>query len=176
MTASHTGVAWLDSLLRSTGRGKHVGPYGYYHISLVDRCPDAIPFVTAILEGLRSPPASYNVVKLDRRSRISFLDFPDFAAPFPVLRATVACDLESGTSRRIVYAADGNPPVLHRKELLLAADRPLTKAGAKLTACLEARGAFADRHLIGTRDGWLQSLTKLGLGSLMLGQVPNARD
>lgn len=173
---SHKGLAWFYSRLRSTGRGKHVGPYSYYHVSLADRCPEFNPFLTAICDRLRLASTSYNVVKLDRRSRISFLDYGDFTVPFPVLEATVACELVSGTTRRIAYSADGNPPILHRKELLLAADDPLAQAGARLTACLEARGAFVDSHLIGTRAGWNRSLAKLGIGSLIQPQGTDAQD
>ena len=176
VTADCKGLAWLYWRLRSTGRGKHVGRYSYYHTSLAHRSREVNLFLTAVCDRLRLPPATYNVVKLDQRSRISFLDYGDFAVPFPVLRTTVACDLLLGSTRRIAYAADSNPPVLHRKELLLAADDPLAKAGTSLTACLEARGAFAETHLIGTRDRWSQSLAKLGLGPLIPPQPPDAPD
>ena len=163
MRTDHKDPAWLYARLRSTGRGKHVGPSSYYHTSLANHCPGVNAALAVIRDRLQAPPELYNVIKLDRRSRISFLDYGDFSASFPTLLAAVSCDLHKGTARRIAYGADGNPPILHRKELLLAADDPLAIAGAQLTACLDARGAFEEQHRIGTRQGWMRRLAKLGI-------------
>ncbi|MCY4029680.1 MAG: hypothetical protein OXH75_25620 [Acidobacteria bacterium] len=103
------------------------------------------------------------MLKLNRQSRVSFLDYEEFSATFPTLRSALTCDLDRMTARHIIYASTGNPPVLHRKELLLPTDHPLVPDAVRLTASLESRGAFADTSRIGTRDGWTTTLAALGL-------------
>jgi hypothetical protein len=52
------------------------------------------------------------------------------------------------------YASDGNPPILHRKETLVAPDYPLQARFVRLTPQEEQRGFLADSAVIGTRAGW----------------------
>ena len=105
----------------------------------------------------------FNVVKLDTANRISFLLYEDFAAPFPALQTAVSCNLDRGSVRETDYAKRSNPPILHRKELLLPGDHPLVREAACLTERLERHGAFVDTATIGTRFGWQRRLDKLGL-------------
>ena len=64
------------------------------------------------------------------------------------------CDLTRGTIRRINLVGRLNPPILHRKELLLPAEHPLVPEAVALTRRLQRRGAFRDTTTIGTRLGW----------------------
>lgn len=153
--------------LRATKRGKHIGRFSYYHISLLIQCRGVRARLTAILGHLTRDSPDYNVVKLDRRARLSFLLYGDFAAPFPVLLAAVSCNLDTGTIRQTTYAKSSNPPILHRKELLLGADDPLVPDAVRLTASLERHGAFQDAQRIGTRKGWATRLETLGLSHLL---------
>lgn len=156
-------LACVYACLRDTGRGKHVGSYSYYHVSLADRCPGVTASLLDMCDQLDTRPARYNVLKLNRRSRVSFLDYDHFSTPFPTLRSALTCDLNRMTARRTMYGSAGNPPVLHRKELLLPSDHPLVPGAVRLTAFLESRGAFADSRRIGTRHGWTNTLAALGL-------------
>lgn len=62
------------------------------------------------------------------------------------------------------FSARENPPVLHRKELLLPAGHPERDRFERLTTALEDRGAFDHPpHLIGLRLHWERVLTSLGL-------------
>jgi len=56
-----------------------------------------------------------------------------------------------------------NPPILHRKETFLAAERPLRAKFARLTRLEEAKGLFAHVSRIGMRDGWEAVLAAKGL-------------
>jgi len=149
--------------LRLTGRGKHVGHFSYYHTRLTSR----LPCVQACLEATRNrlylAPFDFNVVKLDRHSRISFLLYEDFTAPFPALLKALSCDVARDTSRLSDYSQSTNPPILHRKELLLVADDPLVPEAVRLTEKLERLGAFANAKTIGTLNGWKAVLQSLGL-------------
>ena len=147
--------------LRTSGRGKHVGGFSYYHVDLVAQ----VPAVWAFLQKTRGrfkPPSDFNVVRLSY-SRLSFLLYECFSVPFPALRTSLFCDLANGASRFTDYSPRRNPPILHRKELLLPADHPLVPDAARLTRRLEGVGAFRGVKTIGTREGWRSRLEALGL-------------
>ena len=156
--------------LRGTARGKHVGVFSYYHVSLVGEVPAAESLLSRISQDLIGGQLDYNVLKLDRRSRISFLMYQDFSAPFPQLDFAFSCNVHEGTVRKTDYRHRSNPPILHRKELLLPAGDPLVPAAVRLTAQLEADGAFANASSIGTQNGWMARLESIGL-SIVGGEV-----
>lgn len=153
--------------LRATGRGKHVRSFSYYHASVVAERPFVEAFLSGLCRRFGASFEAFNVVKLDGRNRVSFLCYGDFDAPFPALSSALSCDLDRRTSRSTDYGRRRNPPILHRKELLLPRDDPRVPAAERLTRCLEARGAFADAKSIGTRVGWQRRLTELGLETLV---------
>ena len=154
---------WAHRRLRLTGRGKHVGRFSYYHIKLTNHLPGVQTFLEGTRDRLYRTRLDFNVVKLDRQSRVSFLLYENFTAPFPTLLKALSCDLARGKSRFSDYSQRPNPPILHRKELLLPADDPLVPEAAELTERLERLGAFADAKNIGTRKGWNAVLNALGL-------------
>jgi len=161
-------LAWAYAELRASGRGKHVRTFSYYHASLLAKWPHVASFLGDLCDGSGGSLDDFNVVKLDGRSRVSFLRYEDFDAPFPALLFARSCNTERGTCREIDYAGRRNPPILHRKELLLPSDDPRVPRAERLTRCLEARGAFADASAIGTRNAWRRRLRALGLDGLML--------
>ena len=147
--------------LRATGRGKHVGGFSYYHADLLVQVPEASEFLLKA-RGRFEPPGDFNVVRL-AYSRVSFLLYERFSVPFPALRTSLFCDLARGASRFTDFARRRNPPILHRKELLLPADHPLVPDAVRLTRRLEGLGAFTGVNTIGTREGWRSRLAALGL-------------
>ena len=160
---SRPSLRWAYETLRATGRGKHVGAFSYYHLGVVRDLAAIHSFLDGICLDFQHGSFEYNVVKLNRTSRVSFLRYEAFCAMFPALLASLSCNLDAGITRLTDYTRRHNPPILHRKELLLWPSEPIAQAGTKLTARLEARGAFVDRQRIGTRDGWAQTLAALGL-------------
>ncbi len=155
-------LGWAYRQLRLTGRGKHVGSFSYYHIHLTSRLSSVQAYLEATKIRLHRAPFDFNVVKLDRHFRISFLLYEDFTAPFPALLKALSCDVAQVTTRLSDYRQRANPPILHRKELLLPADDPLVPEAVRLTQRLEKRGAFTDAQKIGTRNGWIAVLNALG--------------
>ena len=156
-------LGWAHRQLRLTGRGKHVGRFSYYHIRLTSHLPWFHAYLETTRNRLYRAPFEFNVVKLDRHSRISFLLYEDFTSPFPVLLQALSCDLARGTSRLSDYSQSANPPILHRKELLLPADDPLVPVAVRLTEKLEKLGAFSNTKKIGTLNGWKAVLDSLPL-------------
>ena len=158
-----SAIASLYDHLKSTDRGKHIGQFSYYHISLIRRTPVAPIQLDEIQRPLTGEHLPFNVVKLNRTHRISFLHYEPFTIPFPALLAAVSCDLRNETTRATDFTRRSNPPILHRKELLLPVDDPTVPEAERLTAHLETQGAFADTRSIGTRLGWHRRLSALGI-------------
>ena len=147
--------------LRATGRGKHVAGFSYYHSDLIVQVPGAWEFVQKT-RRLFKPRSDFNVVRLSH-SRLSFLLYEGFSLPFPALCTSLFCDLASGASRFTDFSRRRNPPILHRKELLLPADHPLVPDAVRLTRRLEDSGAFTGVRTISTRECWRSRLAALGL-------------
>ena len=166
MSQQETSLNTAYRCLRATGSGKHVGSFSYYHVALISRVAEATAALSCIGRFVELGKLRYNVVKLDGKQRISFLQYEAFDAPFPALLSSVSCDLGGPSVRRIDYSNRKNPPILHRKELLLPQDHPLVGAATRLTARLERNGAFAGTVSIGTRLGWQRRLDELGLDIL----------
>jgi DNA phosphorothioation-associated putative methyltransferase len=100
----------------------------------------------------------WNVARIEP-DKIALLEYDDFDAEhFPALKRSLLVDLESHEGKARDYSASENPPILHRKELLLPADDPRRAKFAALTAALDARGLFVDNHKIGQRKAWQRRL------------------
>ena len=149
--------------MKSTGRGKHVGRFSYYHTTLLERLPGVRDGLDSLCRDVHEHSFEFNVIKLDQRNRISCLRYESFDNPFPVLLAALSCNLAQRCARYIDFTARRNPPILHRKELLLPDDDPRVAAATRLTDRLERLGAFNNPATIGTRDGWQRTLRALGL-------------
>ena len=146
--------------------GKKVGDALYFYVDTIDALPEhdrrAIQ-EARVIAGLEA--SDHNVVKLssDRR-RVSLLTYPRFFEdPFPALFRAVAVNLASGVVVTRSYDLKNNPPILHRKELLLPPDHPDRLRFAALTNNLEKRGMFYDPSKIGHLNGWLSRLEIAGL-------------
>ena len=107
----------------------------------------------------------WNVIKFDLNDNdiISLLSYTDFNVdPFPALRNSVLVCLNNGLIKRRTYSAT-NPPILHRKELLLASDNRRIKKFRKLTKDLDEFGAFKQIYKFGTKQRWEDRLLELGI-------------
>ena len=136
--------------------------FSYYHVDLIAKLPGVAEVLQISAHRFGERQSDFNVVKL-ARSRLSFLLYEHFSEPFPALLTALSCDIAHGASRYTDYSQRRNPPILHRKELLLPADHPLVPAAVQLTERLDRLGAFKDPARIGTRNSWLARLCFLGL-------------
>jgi DNA phosphorothioation-associated putative methyltransferase len=109
-----------------------------------------------------APP---NVAKVNVRTGIvSLLLYPDFdTAPFPELAAswTFRAGPNSPPHFRR-YDSTLNPPLLHRKELLVGTEHPHWGDWAAVTRTAEALGLFDDTHTIGFRLNWSRMIAAKG--------------
>ena len=108
---------------------------------------------------------SWNVVKFDLKDlhKVSLLEYSDFAQDaFPVLLNGINIDLVAKVAKHRTYS-NSNPPVLHRKELLLPLDDPEKAKFEALTEELEELGAFINISELGTKQRWWKRLEELGI-------------
>jgi hypothetical protein len=114
-------------------------------------------------EAVMSTSCAYDV-KFGRSGwKLSLLYYPGFfEEPFPTLAASWVVDLGARSVTSRSYAAEGNPPILHRKELLLPQAHPRVRGFAELTEAAERLGLFTETRTIGMRRPWEARLARLG--------------
>ncbi|WP_295400704.1 DNA phosphorothioation-associated putative methyltransferase [uncultured Thiocystis sp.] len=137
---------------------KVVGGRTYVHVDVLPLLDPATAARVAEAERLarRERRTDFNLVRIDDAGPcIALLNYPELdEEPFPALRESWLVDLERATVSYRTYADSRNPPILHRKELLLPADHPRREASAALTATCESIGLFDDVKRIGYRHQW----------------------
>ena len=106
----------------------------------------------------------FNVVRFDGDlSHIALLQYPDFFdLPFPELKESWSVDFAAGQARYRTYTDSLNPPILHRKELLLPESHPRLPEYAELTAAAESIGLFDEPTRIGFREQWYGLILEKG--------------
>jgi len=107
----------------------------------------------------------FNVVKFRTDApRLSFLRYSSFfEEAHPCLEESIAIDLTSGRSLRTTYRDSLNPPILHRKELMLAPEHPRFEEFAALSRAEEQAGLYSNTAVIGFRINWERLLAAHGL-------------
>lgn len=148
----------------STSARKTDRSVSYVHRSVVDRLDRDLQLRIDEAQ-LHAGCLTWNVVKVrhDAPHRLSLLTYEDFSAEFPCLLESLTIDLNDGRIVSRSYRTRADPPVLHRKELLLAPDDPTVEAFARLTADLEGPGLFTRPTTIGTWLAWEARLTEAGV-------------
>ena len=138
--------------------GKTVAQNTYFHIDSLETLDPSWREVVANAAMLANAESErdFNIVKLSQdRTSVSLLDYSGFfEEAFPVLRRYWTVDLAKSTVRFRTYAESFNPPILHRKELLLPNTHPLRETFSKLTRVAEQVGLFDDPRRIGFKRAW----------------------
>ena len=147
--------------------GKRVGDAVYLHMSAVSGLDSqTTEAINGAVRRTGIERQAFNVVKLSGKGpkRISLLAYQRFnESPFPALLDSWTVDTETGDWSHRSYRGSRNPPILHRKELLLPSDDPRRPTFARLTETLENRGLFTDPKSIGFKRQWDTRLRKAGI-------------
>ena len=157
-------VATFASYVQSLAFGKKLPRATYVY------APDASVLrleIGQLIQRLRDDlglASDFNVLKFAHEGGVSFLKYPAFhELPHPELSESVRVSLVTGKVSRSRYGADGNPPILHRKEAFVTADDPAAPAWARLTAQEENAGLFDHPVVIGFKATWEGLLRDKGL-------------
>ena len=148
--------------------GKTVADEFYIHLSAlkdVENKTARQAIECAAAGQAESGDTAPNVAKFNLRTgRVSLLAYPDFFdSPFPALVAswTYAPGFAAPTSYR-TYSESLNPPILHRKELLIQASHPEYARWSAVTRTAESLGLFDDVATIGFRLNWERLIASKG--------------
>lgn len=157
--------------------GKRVFDDLYLHVSAIDTVQDenhkaliAAAFKT-IPEGKTD---SVNVIKINLRSgKISLLEYEPFEeAAFPTLLGSWVIEPSSESPSYRTYRTSLNPPILHRKELLVSHLHPDQQEWQRLTREAEDLGLFDNTRTIGFRKNWLELIAEKGFSLSPAGFTP----
>ena len=138
--------------------GKRVADDLYLHVSALYACldPARLELVRKSLQHI-STDLAVNVLKFNERTKkMSLLAYEDFDdSPFPRLLTSWTFDMasESRPTERS-YKSSLNPPILHRKELLVEPDYPGRSGWVELTKTAEELGLFESSNAIGFQLNW----------------------
>jgi len=146
--------------------GKRLRRALYFHREAIAQLPAALQSVVAsctAVVGLSD--AAFDVIRVaDRSESVGFLAYPGFFdAAFPRLHRSWVVSTRTGRWAKRDYPLESNPPVLHRKELLLPPDHPRREEFAALTRAAEEAGLFDDPSVIGHLVQWEETLRAKGL-------------
>jgi DNA phosphorothioation-associated putative methyltransferase len=119
-----------------------------------------------------------NVLRIDAKYReVAYLSYPEFfEIGFPALRESWKVRLDTGHVLYRTYAESLNPPILHRKEMMLPADHPSCPVFSALTEAAENCGLFQDPHRIGLKQQWESLLHQSGVTVVGHELMPLAND
>jgi DNA phosphorothioation-associated putative methyltransferase len=147
--------------------GKEIGDNIYVHITAVGSlCFEAQQLVRRALDLIPHEVAQGpNVAKVSRRGqRVSLLEYADFEdEPFPLLKSSWSMATASASTLSYrSYERSANPPILHRKELLVSSDHPRYSEWVKTTETCETLGLFDESKTIGFLLNWERAISEKG--------------
>jgi len=155
----------ISAACRASKVGKQTPTALYVHV-------DALPLLDPVLRVYEGCTRTFlgtvedaNILKLHRvKAQISYLCYPEFERdPHPAAFDTIVVNLDEFRIFYRRYADSDNPPILHRKEELVAPDHPDRAKFARLTVQEESKGLYADTDAIGFRSHWEALLQGKGL-------------
>lgn len=132
----------------------------------------ALPMLSPVLRLYEGCARGYlgrvegaNIIKLHRdEPKVSYLNYPGFDDdPHPPLDEALTVHLQTFRVKTRRYRDSANRPILHRKELFIAANHPLHAKFQRLTRIEESKGLFEDTSLIGLENGWREALAEKGV-------------
>jgi len=144
--------------------GKRVAGDLYLHkTSIGYTTEDDKSLIQEMAKNLSNSEKSWNVVRVGN-DNIAFLTYRDFKEdPFPSLDRSIRFDLLDGRKSVRDFSKHSNPPILHRKELLVPEGFPRREVFLELTKALDDVGVFYDAHKIGFKQQWDNRLKSHGV-------------
>ncbi|MDG0980183.1 MAG: DNA phosphorothioation-associated putative methyltransferase [Halieaceae bacterium] len=117
-----------------------------------------------VSSALKIEDQDWDLIKLFKKEfKISFLSYPDFyQESYPALRKSVLIDLNKLTSKTTSYIESSNPPILHRKELMVSPEDPYFETFCAITREGEAIGLYENPFKIGFKQTWEQLIAEKG--------------
>jgi DNA phosphorothioation-associated putative methyltransferase len=150
-------------LMKDLPCGKLTPQAIYIHKSALKN-EQLISFLNRIQLALKLEDYDWNIAKFWKNDfKFSLLSYPDFEEKsYPELNHTVFVDLEKKHHRINDYSNSDNPPVLHRKELMVTKDHPSYEEFSIITQEGEQAGLYENTRAIGFKLGWVSTINNAG--------------
>ena len=147
----------------SSSVGKKLPDTLYVHCSAEEQLPAVLRLLLFAARQVVGD-VEYNIVKISSDGRaISFLSYADFDDdPHPALQYSVRVYLPRAEYTIRNYSNSDNPPILHRKELLVDSLHPLYRVFRDLSDEEQRLGLLSSPN-IGTKLGWSSVLAENGV-------------
>jgi DNA phosphorothioation-associated putative methyltransferase len=151
-----------DRACKSATIGKVTPSSLYIHRDALGQLPPILRVYEGCARALVGEIEAANIVKLHRgTARVSYLSYPHFdEEAHPILAGSLIVDLRTRRIHYREFKQFKNPFILHRKEEIVPHDYPNRAKFARLTRSEEAAGLYENPELIGTRDGWEDTLAR----------------
>lgn len=153
------------SLVKEITFGKHLPDAIYLHKDAFEALPSILSeFVINVAKALKISEGDWQIVKLSKNAfRLSLLSYPNFYTDsYPSLKQSVTVNLSKLTHRITDYESSDNPPILHRKELMILPSHPAYTAFQQTTQEGENAGLYENSRLIGFKRSWKNLITHHG--------------
>ena len=126
-----------------------------YVVDKYQRCLDAFEAFEAF---------QFNVVKVNLKThRLSILEYAHFEQdPFPTLLTSHSFENPNSPPIKRSFSASLNPPILHRKELLVESSHPQINCWIETTRLAESIGLFENSQSIGFKLNWFKKMESKG--------------
>lgn len=150
---------------RASPLGKETPSSLYVHRDVLEQLAPILRVYEGCARSFAGSVDGANVVKLGRRHpEVSYLSYPRLEKhPHPSLESSLRVDLGRLRIHRRSFAASESPPILHRKENLVAPDHPQRELWSRLTEQEERWALYANPSEIGTKQQWEELLARTGV-------------
>jgi DNA phosphorothioation-associated putative methyltransferase len=145
--------------------GKKLPDAIYLHkTALITINPKLYSFCSNIAQALKISDETWDLVKLFRKEfKVAFLSYPDFYTDsYPALKKSILVDLSKLSTKETLYTESTNPPILHRKELMVLDTDPHYDHFREITLEGESAGLYENPFKIGFRETWLRLIEQKG--------------
>jgi len=121
-------------------------------------------FINRIQNALKQEDYDWNIAKFWKSDfKLSLLNYPDFEEEsYPELVCSLFVDLDKKHHRMNDYSKSDNPPVLHRKELMVTKAYPFFDEFTLITQEGEQAGLYENTRSIGFKLGWESTINNAG--------------
>lgn len=150
-------------LVANVSVGKTTPNAKYVHHSAIEGTA-LLEFIKRILTALKLSDFKWNIAKFSKHEfQFSVLSYPKFdELAYPELHKSVFVDLNEKRHRINDYTNTDNPPILHRKELMVLSDYPLFDEFEIITQEGESAGLYENSRIIGFKLGWEATINRAG--------------
>jgi DNA phosphorothioation-associated putative methyltransferase len=145
--------------------GKILPDAVYLHKSALQHtAPKLHAFCTTVAKALKIDDADWDLIKLHRQNfKVAFLSYPGFFTDsYPALKKSTLVDLSKLSTKETNYEGSDNPPILHRKELMILEGDPHYALFKEITEEGENAGLYENPFKIGFQQTWLRLIHQKG--------------